>query len=920
MTKEAGLQLGSKVGKVKDIDTGASGECMGKYLRIRVNIDISKPLLRGIRVSLDESEESMMLLIRYERLPEFCFGCGLVGHQVRECPSVPRDAEFVQTDHQPFGPWLRASNSGLSRPVRSDQERGVWRQQRRWGWKEIAICRSMWGWLVRWRDPGLPGGMKILCWNVRGLGTYRTFQVLRTRVRECRPDLVFLMETLSNKDRMEQLRLFLGFSGKLVVECVGRSGGLVLFWSNQLDINLLSFSLFHIDVSVSVARASPWRFTGFYGSPEVSQRHNAWLLLKRLCGMSSLPWICGGDFNEILMDCEKDGGLPKQRRLLLNFREALDACGLQDLGFEGPLFTWCNGRVGNAFVQERLDRYVCSRDWLSLFPASYVQHLDFWKSDHRPILLHIAVQGSVLRCSASLGRWNSLNRASLRRGINTKRLELASLNRSVSAGSWRDIRLVEKELDALLLQEEIYWRQRSRVSWLKFGDRNSKFFHAKASARRKVNEILGLSDERGCWHSDPGSVHRIVCEYFSSIFSSSAPSPETLRRVTQVVEPRVSSSMNALLDAKFSAEEVRQALFLMYPTKAPGVDGMPALFFQNCSLAGDAMVASLKSASGAWDSALVRSSFAPIDADCILSLPTSVRSCPDKLMWHHSKDGMYSVKSGYWLAASLARDGASSSSPSAGSSWWKFLWGLNIPAKVWMFVWRACRNLLPTRSLLAARRVPVGAGSLAESKAAVPFLASLRLLAAGSFLDFISACFSTLLVHEMELFAPLLSVEDTVGWSERFLVDFQAAAAVPSVRCELVVERWLAPSPGWFKINSDVAVDVRGRRLGFGVVIRNCTGKVLVSYTSLLLGFFSSDIGEALAILRGLRLAIDMDDILSLVVNFADLSFSSVRRSANIVAHGLAKFALSHQPVGVRLGSVPSSLALVVLDDSRGYP
>ncbi|KAL5747974.1 hypothetical protein ACOSQ2_025271 [Xanthoceras sorbifolium] len=318
--------------------------------------------------------------------------------------------------------------------------------------------------------------------------------------------------------------------------------------------------------------------------------------------MSSLPWICGGDFNEILMDCEKDGGLPKQRRLLLNFREALDACGLQDLGFEGPLFTWCNGRVGNAFVQERLDRYVCSRDWLSLFPASYVQHLDFWKSDHRLILLHIAVQGSVLsdrrdgrryrfhfeeswvgtaecdqivennwrdlvapvrlggvcdnirRCSASLGRWNSLNRASLRRGINTKRLELASLNRSVSAGSWRDIRLVEKELDDLLLQEEIYWRQRSRVSWLKFGDRNSKFFHAKASARRKVNEILGLSDERGCWHSDPGSVHRIVYEYFLSIFSSSAPSPETLRRVTQVVEPRVSSSMNALLDAKFSAE------------------------------------------------------------------------------------------------------------------------------------------------------------------------------------------------------------------------------------------------------------------------------------------------------------------------------------------------------------------------------
>ncbi|KAL5819042.1 hypothetical protein ACOSQ4_022884 [Xanthoceras sorbifolium] len=616
------------------------------------------------------------------------------------------------------------------------------------------------------------------------------------------------METLSNKDRMEQLRLFLGFSGKLVVECVGRSGGLVLFWSDQLDINLLSFSLFHIDVSVSVVRSSPWRFTGFYGSPEASQRHNAWLLLNRLYGMSSLPWICGGDFNEILMDCEKDGGLPKQRRLLFNFREALDACGLQDLGFEGPLFTWCNGRMGDAFVQERLDRYVCSRDWLSRFPASYVQHLDFWKSDHRPILLHIAVQGSVLsdrrggrryrfhfeeswvgmaecdqivennwrgleapvrlggvydnigRCSASLGRWNSLNRASLRRGINSKRLELTSLNRSVSAGSWRDIRRVEKELDDLLLQDEIYWRQRSRVSWLKFGDRNSKFFHAKASARRKFNEILGLSDERGCWHSDLGSIHRIIGEYFSSIFSSSAPSPETLRR-------------------------------------------------------GALMMVAL------------------------------------------------------------------------------------------------CGNLLFFRAS------PIDCSAV------------------GSILDTYSRA----------------SGQETVGWSERFLVDFQAAVAVPSVRRDLV-KRWLAPSPGWVKINSDVAVDVRGRRLGFGVVIRDCMGVVLVSYTSLLLGLVSSDIGEALAILLGLRLAIDMgwstvcvesdaasvvkqlssrvtscsdiglilDDILSLVVNFADLSFSSVGRSANRVAHGLAKIALSHQPVGVRLRSVPSSLALVVLDDSCGCP
>ena len=89
----------------------------------------------------------------------------------------------------------------------------------------------------------------------------------------------------------------------------GSEGGLCLLWSDKVDIFLLSFSFFHTDVRVFFSGSNDWRFTGFYGNPEVDQRCHAWSLLRRLHGMAQLPWLCIGDFNEILCDEEKLSGV-----------------------------------------------------------------------------------------------------------------------------------------------------------------------------------------------------------------------------------------------------------------------------------------------------------------------------------------------------------------------------------------------------------------------------------------------------------------------------------------------------------------------------------------------------------------------------------------------------------------------------------
>ncbi|XP_050212839.1 uncharacterized protein LOC126664483 isoform X2 [Mercurialis annua] len=85
LNREAGLNLGSQIGEVIEVDPGASGDCLGKYMRVRVTVDITKPLKRGLKVKVNSEGAIVMALLRYERLPEFCFKCGIIGHPLLEC-------------------------------------------------------------------------------------------------------------------------------------------------------------------------------------------------------------------------------------------------------------------------------------------------------------------------------------------------------------------------------------------------------------------------------------------------------------------------------------------------------------------------------------------------------------------------------------------------------------------------------------------------------------------------------------------------------------------------------------------------------------------------------------------------------------------------------------------------------------------
>ena len=78
-----------------------------------------------------------------------------------------------------------------------------------------------------------------------------------------------------------------------------------------------------------------------------------------------------------------------------------------------------------------------------------------------------------------------------------------------------------KELSTALKAEEMFWRQKSRVLWLREGDRNSKYFHALVKQRRARNRITQLIDENGNVVDDEEGLVAIATSYFRQICESS---------------------------------------------------------------------------------------------------------------------------------------------------------------------------------------------------------------------------------------------------------------------------------------------------------------------------------------------------------------------------------------------------------------
>ncbi|MBA0725626.1 hypothetical protein Golax_022194, partial [Gossypium laxum] len=377
MDRQTALDIGKAIGVLVTIDWKDWFGGWTEFMRIKVKIDIEKPLRRVVRF-VDKDGSETIGLIKYERLPDFCFSCGIIGHTLKTCITKV-DEEEMNDIYLQFGSWMRAP---LATP---NQERGTRRngvevfkpmtQSDKNKEDDPTNSRDVRG------KPNAKGNERVWEGESRstspmekriqklikdGMGKTKNkrkrqkssqgdytdespVKLVRRRiadtvsplkavaVRELKqllvanvPDIVFLCEKKVHSNEFSRIRDRCRMDGYLAVSSEGKSGGLALMWREGVRVTVQNYSKYHIDSLVKMDNGEVFRFTGIYGQTIPALRHQAWDMLKRVSSSVNEGWIVGGDFNAILNNSEKEGGRRKPKVLMDEFCDLIEELNLND--------------------------------------------------------------------------------------------------------------------------------------------------------------------------------------------------------------------------------------------------------------------------------------------------------------------------------------------------------------------------------------------------------------------------------------------------------------------------------------------------------------------------------------------------------------------------------------------------------------
>ncbi|KAG5533573.1 hypothetical protein RHGRI_027682 [Rhododendron griersonianum] len=289
-----------------------------------------------------------------------------------------------------------------------------------------------------------------------------------------------------------------------------------------------------------------------------------------------------GDFNQVMCVEDKMGGNLPSQSSIVSFHSLISDCGLVDLEFKGPQFTWRNNRYGDNFIMERIDMAFANAQWRELHDRAMVFVEETWSQNGEGSKMYTVCK-KLRGCKEKLKAWSIRKFGNLKLMIATTKDQLMEVQKQIQNGFNPDALALEKslikKLEDLWQKNAMYWHQRSRIKWLQMGDKNSRFFHLSTIQRRQRNQIMRLKDSSGVWKSEHKEIAEIIKLHFQDLYRG--PPSRNLENMVSLVDHVITEDWNAKLTRAVTREEVQLAAFQLGPLKAPGSDGFPGLFYQS---------------------------------------------------------------------------------------------------------------------------------------------------------------------------------------------------------------------------------------------------------------------------------------------------------------------------------------------------
>ncbi|CDY18467.1 BnaA04g21200D [Brassica napus] len=307
-------------------------------------------------------------------------------------------------------------------------------------------------------------------------------------------------------------------------------GRIILIWKDTVAVRVLQQSRQSVTCEVKLPGSPQFVFTAIYAENERADRNDLWvelLSLYQTYSLDTVPWILGGDFNQIIHPAEHS--LPEVSSLtsdMVELRDCFTQMGIYDLRFQGSLFTWSNHRPEDP-ITKKLDRLLINNPVLTLFPNCSAFFHPTLTSDHCPCTLDLATKIPA----AGNRPFKFYNYLTKHPSFNQVVIDAwTQAGDTIQALNAPSTHLFEMEKQALQTWnflrgiEESYFRQRSRVNWLKEGDQNTTFFFRMVQTRMNFNFIRSFLLSSGVIISDPiqMSVHAVT--HFQQILGPS-PAP-----------------------------------------------------------------------------------------------------------------------------------------------------------------------------------------------------------------------------------------------------------------------------------------------------------------------------------------------------------------------------------------------------------